>query len=69
MKSGVEGSNRRYEYYVEIDGNLAVGYQAFVEALKVGLLLKQLRPHSDIKLLDADEQSAAGSMRLGSASE
>jgi hypothetical protein len=68
MKSGVEGGNRRYEYYVQIDGNVAAGCRAFVEALKVGLLLKQLRPYSDIKVLDAEEQSAPGSMQLGSAS-
>jgi hypothetical protein len=60
MKSGVEFGNRRYEYYVQIDGKAAAGYRAFVKALRAGLQLKQLTPHSDIKVVDADEQSAAG---------
>ena len=63
MNSGVETRNLRYEYYVQIDGKVTAGYRVFADALKAGLLLKQLSPHSDIKVRDADEQSAAGSAR------
>jgi hypothetical protein len=56
MNSAVETRNLRYEYYVQIDGKVTAGYRAFADALKAGLLLRQLSPHSDIKVRDADEQ-------------
>jgi hypothetical protein len=56
MNSAVETRNLRYEYYVQIDGKVTAGYRAFADALKAGLLLKQLSPHSNIKVRDADEQ-------------
>ena len=59
MNSGVETRNLRYEYYVQIDGKVTAGYRVFADAVKAGLLLKQLSPHSDIKVRDADEQSTA----------
>jgi hypothetical protein len=59
MNSAVETRNLRYEYYVQIDGKVTAGYRVFADALKAGLLLKQLSPHSDIKVRDADEQSTA----------
>ena len=59
MNSGVETRNLRYEYYVKIDGKVTAGYRVFADAVKAGLLLKQLSPHSDIKVRDADEQSTA----------
>ena len=42
MNSGVETRNLRYEYYVQIDGKVTAGYRVFADALKAGLLLKQL---------------------------
>ena len=63
MNSAVETRNLRYEYYVQIDGKVTAGYRVFADALKAGLLLKQLSPHSDIKVRDADEQSTAEFIR------
>ena len=64
MNSGVETRNLRHECYVQIDGKVTAGYRVFADALKAGLLLKQLSPHSDIKVRDADEQSTAEFMRI-----
>jgi hypothetical protein len=39
-------------------------YQLFVDALKAGLQLKQLHPHSDIKVRDANKQSSSDFMQV-----
>ena len=39
-------------YVVEIDGKISSVYGIFVEALKVGMELKQKFPHSHIKVHD-----------------
>lgn len=38
------------EYILQIDGNVKAKYQLFADALKAGLQLEQLYPHSDIKV-------------------
>jgi hypothetical protein len=45
---------RPESYVVEIDGKFGSAYGIFVEALKVGLELKQKFPHSRIKVHDAE---------------
>ena len=57
MKSDFETLNQPYEYVVQIDGNVESRYRLFVDALKAGLQLKQLHPHCDVRVRDANEQS------------
>ena len=52
------------EYILQIDGNVKAKYQLFADALKAGLQLKQLYPHSDIKVRDANDQSASDFMQV-----
>jgi len=43
-------------YVVEIDGKIESVYRIYIEALKVGMELKQKFPHSHIKVHDAVER-------------
>jgi len=43
-------------YVVEIDGKIGSVYRMYVEALKVGMELKQKFPGSHIKVHDADNR-------------
>jgi hypothetical protein len=43
-------------YVVEIDGKIGSEYRVYVEALKVGMQLKQKFPHSHIKVRDSDNR-------------
>jgi hypothetical protein len=59
MQSGDEAIGLPAEYVVQIDGTVKAGYRLFVDALRAGLQLKQQHPQSDVKVRDANEQSAA----------
>ncbi len=49
MKSSVPG-----DYLVQMDGKTASEHLGFVEALKVGLKLRQQYPHSEVKVRETE---------------
>ena len=62
MKTHPVGNDLPHESYVlEIDGIMKSEHRIFVEALKVGLELKQQYPHRTVKLRDACEKASSRS--------
>jgi hypothetical protein len=61
MKNGLRNDLSHNDYLVQIDGMITSEHLGFVEALKVGLKLRQQYPHSDVKVreTDANTQAAA----------
>jgi hypothetical protein len=59
MKSDLVNGVARDQYLVQIDGITASEHLGFVEALKVGLKLRQQYPRSDVKVREAETSPQA----------
>jgi hypothetical protein len=59
MKSDLVNGVARDQYLVQIDGITASEHRGFVEALKVGLKLRQQYPHSDVKVRETETSAQA----------
>jgi hypothetical protein len=60
MKNNLVNGVPREEYLVQIDGITASEHLGFLEALKVGLKLRQQHPHSDVKVRETETSPQAG---------
>ena len=47
------------DYVLEADGKIKLEHANFMQALKAGFELKQKFPHMQLKVYDANEQTAA----------
>jgi hypothetical protein len=63
MKSDLVNGASRDQYLVQIDGITASEHLGFVEALKVGLKLRQQYPHSDVKVRETETGPQAADVR------
>ena len=63
MKNSLVNGVPHGEYLVQIDGITASEHLGFVEALKVGLKLRQQHPHSDVKVRETETSPQAGDVR------
>ena len=63
MKNSLVNGVPHGEYLVQIDGITASEHLGFVEALKVGLKLRQQHPHSDVKVRETETNPQAGDVR------
>jgi hypothetical protein len=59
MKNDLVSGGTRDQYLVQIDGITASEHLGFVEALKVGLKLRQQYPHSDVKVRETQTSPRA----------
>jgi hypothetical protein len=63
MKNNLVNGVAREEYLVQIDGITASEHLGFIEALKMGLKLRQQHPHSDVKVREAEASPQATDVR------
>jgi len=63
MKNSLVNGVPHDEYLVQIDGITASEHLGFVEALKVGLKLRQQHPQSDVKVLETETSPQAADVR------
>ena len=63
MKHDLPNNASHDEYLVQIDGITASEHLGFVEALKVGLKLRQQYPHSDVKVRETETGPQAADVR------
>ena len=63
MKNNLVNGVPQEEYLVQIDGITASEHLGFVEAVKVGLKLRQEHPHSDVKVRETETSPQAGDVR------
>ncbi len=63
MKSDLVNGVARDQYLVQIDGITASEHLGFVEALKVGMKLRQQYPHSDVKVRETEASPQAADVR------
>jgi len=63
MKSDLVNGVARDQYLVQIDGITASEHLGFVEALKVGLKLRQQYPHSEVKVRETETSTQAADLR------
>ncbi len=63
MKSDLVNGVARDQYLVQIDGITASEHLGFVEALRVGLKLRQQYPHSDVKVRETETSPQAEDVR------
>jgi hypothetical protein len=59
MKNDLVNGAADDHYLVQIDGITTSEHLGFVEALKVGLKLRQQYPHSDVKVLETETDTQA----------
>jgi hypothetical protein len=59
MKHNLPNNASHDEYLVQIDGITASEHLGFVEALKIGLTLRQQYPHSDVKVRETETSTQA----------
>jgi len=60
MKNNLINGVPREEYLVQIDGITASEHLGFLEALKVGLKLRQQHPDSDVKVRETETTPQTG---------
>jgi hypothetical protein len=63
MKNNLVDCVPHDEYLVQIDGITASEHLGFVEALKVGLRLRQQHPHSEVKIRETETSPQAADVR------
>jgi len=63
MKNDLVDGAARDQYLVQIDGITASEHLGFVEALKVGLKLRQQYPLSDVKVRETEMSPQAADVR------
>jgi hypothetical protein len=63
MKNNLVDGVPQDEYLVQIDGTTASEHLGFVEALKVGLKLRQQHPQSDVKVRETETSPQAADVR------
>jgi hypothetical protein len=63
MKSDLVNGASRDQYLVQIDGITASEHLGFVEAMKVGLKLRQHYPNSDVKVRETETSPQAADVR------
>ncbi len=63
MKNNLVTDAPHDEYLVQLDGVTTSERLGFVEALKVGLKLRQQYPHSEVKVRETETSSQAVDLR------
>jgi hypothetical protein len=63
MKNNLVNGVPQDDYLVQVDGITASEHLGFVEALKVGLKLRQEHPHSDVKVRETETSPQAADVR------